>query len=783
MDYVYLINTDKYVFEKIPYKQEESHKIIYEIYFLKYRVPTQKEIDDDKTPDKVKKFYIKYPLQIVKKSLSDIKDNIPLFNIYHINIYLIRKENVYYRSVYGNYRFPGKGIDNFFNRFLKGYDPTKLPNDPVIKRKIRKVGLMKDFLSQFDIDQLYKSYIDTFTKYSPQFGNLITECSKPSFNNVFTHINPYYTRKELINLALNMNLNLKYNIYDPENLKKICDDVSKNDISSDIIKIHHEHIIKNNKVSIVKYYTIQGSYFMNKYLRYTTNYSEVNEYLENNISLIWSLIKNSPPFDNDYYIYRFVDSDSFLSELNEGDIYIENGFMSTTRDPFYRHDLYKFGFILMKIKIPKNISGVALCLESVSLFPHEQEIILPPRSKFRLINKNKNCSYYHIDSETAQKIKVRYEFEWIENLPIKFTRKGNETIKLIDFMKLEKINTLSFNEKIKIFMQKFINDQSMFNVKIGEKIFSLNCEFYNSNGAYNTFYAIKSETGFSIYTIYEGNVLFMIELGDVNDERLMIVNYYLKYTTIDRSTLIKEYDFILFLSNIAHYFDVPIIILYSDYMACTITNDNDNDNDNGNGKIVKQRGYSTTVYGMENTNTNDKKSESLDEKSNYHSSYHSRDIYNYIKNCWKRFEDFEHNSNEIIPKFSYDDLDILKKTEPLKILDKEDNDELYQIYLRNYKKDKDKNNLKDFYIWIVDKYCYLINILVDKMYRLYGKYNNPFTSNVYILTPDVFLYNRKIINHINEGITLTYSIYKNDSDMSINMYRDQIETIKKNELF
>ena len=50
---------------------------------------------------------------IVKKSLSDIKDNIPLFNIYHINIYLIRKENVYYRSVYGNYRFPGKGTSEY----------------------------------------------------------------------------------------------------------------------------------------------------------------------------------------------------------------------------------------------------------------------------------------------------------------------------------------------------------------------------------------------------------------------------------------------------------------------------------------------------------------------------------------------------------------------------------------------------------------------------------------------------------------------------------------------
>ena len=613
-------------------------------------------------------------------------------------------------------------------------------------------------------------------------------------NNIYTHIQPYYTRKELINLALNMKLNVKYNIYDPNNLYKICEEVSTNDISADVIKSHQSYIVKNTEVSMVKYYTIQGSYFMNQYLRNNTIYNEKNPYMEENISRIWKLIRGSPEFDNSYFIYRFVDNDNFLNHLKVGDYYIEDGFMSTTRDPFYRNDLYKFGFILMKIRIPKNIKGIALCLESMSLFPSEQEIILPPRSKFRLINKNKNCPYYHIDSDTAQKIKVRYEFEWIENLPIKFSRKVEDNdIKLIDFMKLEQIQTISLKEKVKIFLSNYVNKKYMFSIDIGGKIFNLVGELYNSTGAYSPFYAINSEEGFSIYTIYEGNVLFMIELGDNNDEKVMIVNFYLKYTNIDRTTLINEYDFVIFLCNIAYYFEIPTIIIYSDFMACEShgfnvmnnnndNNDNNNDDNNNDDKKInlkKQRGYSKNIYETSLSNVN-LKHETNDD---YYSSYHSRDIYRYLKYGEKRFSEFINGYEEISPNFSYDDLDQLEKADPLKILYKEDNDELYQIYLRNYHTSEGaRNNLKDFYLWIIDKYCYLIEILVQKMDRLYGINSNPFMTTVYTLTPDVFLYNRKIISYISEGMSGSYPI-KKLYGQSINLYRDQVAYIKKNELF
>lgn len=102
MEHIYLINTDKKEFEKVPFNKKESYKIISDIYFLRYRVPTQTEIDKAKAV--VKKYYQEHTLELVKKAISNTSDNIPLFNIYHVNIYLIKKENVYYRVVYGDYR-------------------------------------------------------------------------------------------------------------------------------------------------------------------------------------------------------------------------------------------------------------------------------------------------------------------------------------------------------------------------------------------------------------------------------------------------------------------------------------------------------------------------------------------------------------------------------------------------------------------------------------------------------------------------------------------------------
>ena len=55
---------------------------------------------------------------------------------------------------------------------------------------------------------------------------------------------------------------------------------------------------------------------------------------------------------NFYFLYRFIWDDTFLKKLKTGDKFIDKGFMSTTRDPFYSPGLKSnFGLILVKINL------------------------------------------------------------------------------------------------------------------------------------------------------------------------------------------------------------------------------------------------------------------------------------------------------------------------------------------------------------------------------------------------------------------------------------------------
>ena len=112
-------------------------------------------------------------------------------------------------------------------------------------------------------------------------------------------------------------------------------------------------------------------YFMNKFLRnyfsYKNNkiitdseYLTKSELVYNYSKKLIKIIKEAPSFDNDYIVYRFVTDDSYLNKLKIGNIFVETGFMSTTRDPFYSNNENDFGFILLKIRLPKNIKGVGL---------------------------------------------------------------------------------------------------------------------------------------------------------------------------------------------------------------------------------------------------------------------------------------------------------------------------------------------------------------------------------------------------------------------------------------
>lgn len=755
--YLYLMS-NKYNFlyniEKETIIENLEEEVLDNLYFLKSRLPTKLDLDNyiKKNKDnKIYKFIIKYgdkSIDKIKKSISKIEYKIPLYDVYSDNIYIINKNNVFFRVIYNFYRFPDKELINQIKNKKKSII-IKIKNNKYEKdvkilkeRNIKKFDLTLEFLNYFDLDILYNTYMRVFYLFSEEYGFNISTCQRPSFLPHFKHIKPYYSQKEIINLALNMNLIINDNL--DKNLKKdynnqlieLCNKVKINDISSKILLNHQEYMIKENKVGLIQYYSLHGSYFINQYLRGFTNYNYKNEYLESIIKSMWNLVYNSPSFNQNYTLYRFINNDDYLQSLKINDIYIEPGFMSTTRDPFYRPDIYNFGFILMKINIPKDTVGVGLCIETLSHFPLEQEIIFPPLTMLKLIKKDEKCEYYHINKNFVSQIKTKYEFEYIGKKEISFISKpiypnNNNVLKLLD-LNLKKFNTLE--EKIDNFINKYLNPMYQCKIEIGDIIFDIITEFYDSSGAYKNFYAMEVKKGFSLYSVYNDFMLFFIEIGKYNNINIMHVDYNRKYSIVNRKDIISDEDFIIFLSSLSYCFDINKVIIYSEYISCD--------------KIKPKSNTELYFYG----------------------GTYSLDIYNYLVNNNKRYENTKILNIELTPKYSYYMLDKLKHTDVYKILRKDDNDEIYQIYDKIYK-DVGKNNVKDFIIWIIENKCYLIDTLINKLIRLY-KYNNPFNEDYYILDPNTFLYNRGFIATYPKYIVdFEFNLKRNVNSIPINGYK------------
>lgn len=879
---------------------------LHEMYLLKCRVPTEEEL---------KKYGSDQMVDEIKRKISSNEQWVPLYDVYTYNIYLIQMRNVYKRVVNHNYRFPDELIMDIVKKtrdknIKKMKKHPELEKNKVFTRQIRKANLMIDFIDQLDMRTLYDSYVRTFYKYSPMMGNSAYTCVKKSFIPHVSHLEPYYTHDDVIKMGMNMGIveipeNVEYIDYKDgmtkEDYVSLCNQIQKNDISSDVLIEHQKFIIDNKMEGLVQYYTIQGSYFINQYMRSMGNYEYKNDFLEENITKIWKLVINAPGFDKNYILYRFVTNDSYLQDLNIGDIYVEKGFTSTTRDPFYMNDLYKFGFVLIKIRIPKKTIGVGLSIELTSLFPEEEEIILPPLAHLRLISKNESCEYYHPNDTFVANIKTRYEFEWVKNADIKYPKKSEykgET-KLIDFLKLKKIKTLSIKEKINHLVRTEFDPMSRIQCKIGDNTYYVIAEAYNSTSTYEGMYALKTSEGFSMYSFYDGYMIFMIEIGEMDGYNHIKVNYYTKHIQLDRQKIMGDDNFIKFIASIAHYFDITEVVIRADYMSCeklyndqklltdsvkdvkdskisrgtlfpiiktnpmTKTDPNPNlnpikktnpmkkikgedqdekDEDKKDEDIPmqiqipnlprhytpeskrmhkkKQRAYEpfdkqTIKHTRYNKNEiehqnkrlnlkddeedeSDKEKESekneegkkenetkcdtiryvtnVDEENSdrYVGGSYCVDFYNYFKHLTKRYEGTNTLNVELQPVFSYHDLDNLRTISPLKILKKEDRDEIFQIYTKTYlfEVSGKKDNVADFYVWMVENKCYLMDIFVDKIDKLYkDNKNNPFRQGMYKLDAMTYLYNRRYIETYNRHIKLEFNHEFSNLSLPKNEYR------------
>lgn len=784
-----------FYFEEKKLKIVQDNKVMEDLYEGISQVPNRNILEKylSDANNNIKKFFeYDYDSAInkIKINISKINYKIPLYDEYSENMFLVSRELVYQRVIYNYYRFPSHELINIlkekqkrYNEYLKDeYKNINLyskksnkkiknsknaknlknyGNDLSIhyiqlqdinkkKRKAKKLNLMIEFLNNFDVDVLFNTYVYVFYNFSKNVGREITVCKRPSFLPHFEHIQPYYKKSEIINMALNMNLidKNKADIYDDEQVMELCNKIKKNDLSSNIILEHQKHIIKNNKIGIVQYYSLQGSYFINMYLRNFVPYNNKNILLENVIKSMKDLVQSAPAFNKNYTLYRFVKNDDYLKHININETYTDPGFISCTRNPFYRSDIYKFGFILIKINIPANKKGVALCIESMSHFPEEEEIILAPQSILKLKKKDKNVPYYHTDQIFKSKINIKYEFDYVgTNNEINYDDKPiSKDYRIIDFLNIEKITPITLKEKIGFFISKYTNEMYQFKTKIGNKYFDIITEWFDSSSVYNKFYASNTNNGFSMYSFIDNYLAFLIELESEDGKDIMYLNHYFRYSMTNYYKKIKDYDLIMFVSKIAHYFDIETIIIYNDYVSCDIKN-----------KYYEISGF--------------------DKFDIYFGGNICIDFYNYLKFKKKRFSSID--SYVIKPAFSYLNLDNLYNISPSEILKRDDKDELYQIYKKTYIEKLPKNdNLADFYVWISDNNCKMLNTLVHKINNYLAPFNNPFISDYYILYPHSFLYNNNLIDYHPIKNIKSYSI--DDSEKYINKPKNNYRLENRN---
>jgi len=744
----------------------DADDVFSKLYYLECKLPPKDIIEKNK-----KKFVLynnpDEELKNIKINISKIEHNIPLYDIITENIYLIGKHDVYDRVIYKHFRFPEKDLINQIKEKKLKYDKLGDNITDLIKlKKIKKLGLMIDFMDNFDLDVLFNTYVKLFYKYSSFAGKGTTICKNPSFIPQFNHIKPYLSRGEVINTALNFGIKLSADYIEQEEINNLCKLISKYQLPANILLEHQHHILNSGSLGRVQYYTLQGSYFMNQYLRNMTSYDSKNIYLESLIEPMWQLVLTAPKFDKSYIFYRFIKEDSYLRNLKIGDVFTEKGFMSTTRDPFYRSDLYKFGFILIKIKIPANTIGVALCLETISHFAEEQEIIFPPNSKFKLVSRDEQCVYYHTDPHFSSKVKTRYEFEWINNEKVSFERIKEYTGKInnIDFLQAKGTASITLSEKLRYFDSSYVNDMYQFNIEIGKLTIPVLTEWYDSTGAYKDFYALETNNGYSMYSLYNGYILFFIELGENDDGKQMHVNYYVRYSSIDPNEIVGEDNLIKLFSSIAYYFDISNAVIYANYLNCDVDNKQRINQIGG----TKQRGF-------ESKETKKNTELTYDDSDNLKimGGSYCTDIYQYLTTGTKKYSDINILNVELQPIFSYHDLKFLNSTSPSKILLKDDRDEIYQIYDKQYKILKnDIDSIGNFYVWLIEQNkCYLLDLFVMKIDRILGKKNNPFRYSMYTLDPFTYLYNRKYIKYYPITSTINKSIMRSMLKENKNDYR------------
>ena len=438
-----------------------------------------------------------------------------------------------------------------------------------------------------------------------------------------------------------------------------------------------------------------------------------NLYLDNQINIMINLIKDAPSFSKSYTVYRFIQKDDYMKHLQIGDIYQDSSFMSTTRNPFYYKNNCLFGYILIKIKLPKDIKGIGLCIESYSNFPLEEEIILPPTSKYRLDNviDTSESTHFHGIFEIA--VKKKYEFTWVGNsyikhntTPVRILMPGAfiPELKEIDMNQLlldGSFKNITISDRLKYFRERCVNINNQFMSIIGNTKYVFNMESYDSTGVYKPFFYYELTDGIMITTSNSkyGNINVLMEIN-----QKIQINYYFRFSVNDPNTVVdlNNEDWINWLSMFAYIIGIRTVVIHSNYVLKYVKTD-----------TISQKQMRTRYPYSEN-------------------------IYLYMTEKKKMFR-----FNNVITNFEYPLLDYLFTLPIVEVVKQSDRNELYRVSQLST-----KTNMGDLYIFIVDNYPKFINLYLEKIDTLFDPDKNPFRNVNYSVDGWWQLYNKGIIKHI-----------------------------------
>jgi hypothetical protein len=200
--------------------------------------------------------------------ISRLTYKLPLFDYVTKNIYLVISDEVYIKVTIFNYRFPDDKIINLLNHTIEELEVLKSQNIEWVNEYIRKIMKNLNFLSNYNMKILKETYTEVFLNTNPTSRELTT-CIKPSYLPYQTYQSPYYTKSELVSLALNLGIikdkKIKPWSFKKRDIIKICKKISTYEINTQMLIYNQLYILYNNAKAYVQYYSLFGSYYFNNY--------------------------------------------------------------------------------------------------------------------------------------------------------------------------------------------------------------------------------------------------------------------------------------------------------------------------------------------------------------------------------------------------------------------------------------------------------------------------------------------------------------------------------------